>query len=261
MANQYADKFAELINKSVDEQTEFFLRSFIFELGDNWVEIPRLATNFKNYIKTLGTGGNMLNYTQVSDFLQKEGQARTSYQRKAELVDIDIDANNVLSITEIFLLLYKILILKAYYKRTGETPKHDLSGNPTEITCIGNELLDELFTLPIGLDPELEKAISDFMQRKKSREDKIGQLEEASQAEEGVKSLRAKNELAQLLAEDTTWINREELTLNAARKKTAKNSGDEALKAKRQKEEEELKQKQEASRNKLKSMASRFEQN
>jgi hypothetical protein len=51
---------------------------------------------------------------------------------------------------------------------------------PVDIVCcsvgVGDQLLDELFTFPLGLDPEIEKAIEDFTAMKKEREEKIRTL-------------------------------------------------------------------------------------
>lgn len=227
-------------------------------MGDDWVSVPRLATRYKDYIKALGDGSTELNAVQASDFLQKEGATRTGSERKLELVDIDLDCNNMLALIELLLLIHKKMILLAYYKRVGGSPKVDLEENAIGVTGVGSELLEELFTLPVGLDPALEKAIADFMARKKAREDLMNDLEVKSKSG-GVKALTAGNELAQLKAQDTTWMNKEELTLNAARKKASKNSGDEALRAKKEAEESQKAAAREASRNKLKSMASKFE--
>lgn len=60
--------------------------------------------------------------------------------------------------------------------------------------------MDELFTLPIGLDPELEKAIEEFTATKKKQELKVKDLQERA-AQGGVKGLAAKNELEQLEAQ------------------------------------------------------------
>lgn len=234
------------------------MKSFIFELADDWVEVPRLATKYKDYLKQTGEGKPDLNAAQASDFLQKNGKTRTAIERREELKDIDLDKNDRIAFIEYLLLHYKKLVLLSYFKRTGEKNTHDLSQDGIGVTGVGPQLLDELFTLPVGLDPALEKAIEEFTAQKKAREDKMEELTNLSQ-ESGVKGLRAKNELAQMQSEDVTSMNKMELTLNAARKKASKNSGEQALQEKKKKEEEEEKAKREASRAKLRSIASKFE--
>jgi hypothetical protein len=89
------------------------------------------------------------------------------------------------------------MILEAYYKRTGLACPHDLSNGGVGVVGVGKELLDELFTLPMGLDPALAKAIEDFMAQKKAREAKVKELE-GKAAAGGVKGLAAGNEIKQM---------------------------------------------------------------
>lgn len=134
----------------------------------------------------------------------------------------------------------------------------DLSNEGVGLTGVGDMLLEELFTMPAGLDPELEKAIEDFASMKKEREAKIKRLETVA-AGGGVKGLTAKNELAQMHAQDQTSMNRMELTLEAAKRKAAKFSGEAALAKKKAEEEAESKKKQEESRSKLRARAAMFD--
>ena len=96
------------------------------------------------------------------------------------------------------------------------------------ILGVGHKLLDELFTLPVGLDPELEKAIEEFTEKKKERNAKMKDLSDKA-AVGGVKGLAAKNELEQMAAGDKTELNRLEVTLEAAKKKASKSNGEAAL--------------------------------
>lgn len=169
-----------------------------------------------------------------------------------------MDKNDRIAFIEYLLLHFKKMILLAYYKRTGENNPHDLSNEGIGVTGVGDQLLDELFTLPVGLDPALEKAIEEFTAQKKAREKKMEELAKLSQ-ESGVKGLRAKNELAQMQSEDLTEMNKMELTLNAARKKAAKNSGEQALQEKKKREEEEKKAKIAEGRARLAKIASNFQ--
>ena len=50
---------------------EFFLKSFIFALGDDWTEVNKLATKFKDYLRLINEK-DTLNAAQASDFLQKQ---------------------------------------------------------------------------------------------------------------------------------------------------------------------------------------------
>jgi hypothetical protein len=175
-------KFAELCEKSVDDQQELFLKSFIFALGEEWKLLNVLNKTYKKYVIEGGENKPDLNVVQASDFLQKNGAERTATQRKQEITDIDLDNNNRISFCEYLLLQYKGMILTEYYKRTGETNNYDLSKNGVGITGVGYQLLDELFTIPTGLDPELERAIEELTAIKKARENKAKDLQKAAAA-------------------------------------------------------------------------------
>eukprot|EP01116_Phalansterium_solitarium_P001382 TRINITY_DN11187_c0_g1_i1.p1 TRINITY_DN11187_c0_g1~~TRINITY_DN11187_c0_g1_i1.p1 ORF type:complete len:276 (-),score=114.43 TRINITY_DN11187_c0_g1_i1:117-944(-) len=251
-------KFAELCTQDVDAQAEFFLKSFIFDLGDDWKEIPRLLKDFRKYVRDGGEGFPDLNVVQAADFLQKNGLERTATQRSEEIRDIDLDQNQRISFVEYLLIHFKLMILQAYYKRTEQPVAEDLSKKGVGITGVGTKLLDELFTMPVGISPELEKAIEEFAATQRAREAKLTELRTKAAAG-GVKGLAAANEIKQLESADQTGTNRLELTLNAAKKKAAKGSGDEALAARKKAEEEEAKRKAEESKAKLKAKAALWE--
>jgi len=235
----------------------FFLKSFIFALGDDWKEVLRLSKEFSKYLQDNPSQVKELDSTHAADFLQKNGKTRTALQRKNELRDVDLDFNEKISFIEYLLLHFKGMILTEYYKRMQMQPEEDLSNNAVGITGVGFKLLDELFTLPLGLNPALEKAIEEFTANKKARESKMKDL--LSKADQGgVKGMAAKNEFDQLSAADSTEMNRLELTLNAAKRKAAKTSGEQALKEKQKAKEEEENRQKEDSRARLAARAAAF---
>ncbi len=77
--------------KSIDDQVEFFLKSFIFDLGDDWKDVSKLSNLFRTYLRQAGEGKDDLNPIQAADFLQKNGIERTALQRNNEIADIDLD--------------------------------------------------------------------------------------------------------------------------------------------------------------------------
>lgn len=253
----YADKFAELVKMDTDAQMEFFLKSFIFGLGDNWKEVPRLATLFKDYLIEQSEK-NDLDPVQASEFLQRMGRTRTAIERRRELADIDLDSNDRICFTEYLLLHYKVMILTEYFKRKDMQPTVSLENDGVGLLDVGEMLLEELFTLPLGLSPEIEAAIEEFMAKKKERESKIAELKEKMKAG-GVKGLTAKTELVALENSDMTEFNRVEITLAAAKRRSAKESGAVALEKKQLKEKEEKAAAALASRQKLAARAAMFE--
>jgi len=256
-------QFKDLTQKAIDDQMDFFLKSFIFALEDNWKDVVKLSEAFAKYVKNGGEGKDDLNPVQAADFLQKNGLERTALQRKEEVTDIDLDHNGRICFVEYLLLHYKVMILQEYYKRTGEISKDDFSKGGIGITGVGFKLLDELFTLPLGLDPELIRAIDEFTAKKKAREARVNELQDKIDKAGGAASVAARtaeHELKAMANEDKTDMNRIEITLEAAKKRSSKSSGEVALQQKKKQEEDEAKRKREDGRSKIKDMAATWNQ-
>jgi len=249
--------FADLCQKPIEDQQEFFLKSFIFVLGDNWKQVPKLGTAFRKYLHEAGEGKDDLNEVQASDFLQKNGLTRTAIQRKNELSDIDLDNNKRISFVEYMLLHFKFMVLTEYFKRKEQAPTMKLNA---EIDCVGltgvgTLLLDELFTLPTQLPAELVEALEKFTATIRAKEKRLKELREKASTG-GVKGMAAQNEIIQIEKEDPTELNRLELTLNAAKKKAAKTPSSEvALQEKLANEKKEEQEKKRASQQRLKEKA------
>jgi len=212
-----------------------------------------LSKRFKKYLKDQ-TEKKDLNHVQASDFLQQNGKTRTGLERKKECKDIDLNSDGRICFIEYLLLHYKCMILKAYYKRTEKAIEEDLSRDGVGVTGVGDKILEELFTLPMGLDPKLIAAIEEFTAKKRARESKMAKLEKKA-AKGGVLGKAAKNEIEQMMSQDLTAMNRIELTLKAAKKKGMKKSGEKALEQKRQAEEKKKADKLAAGRSKMAAMA------
>lgn len=254
---KYQDKFKDLCAKPTEDQTELFLKSFIFDLGDKWKELNALEKAFRKRLSDANEAKNDLNPVMAADFLQKNGLERTAIQRKDEIADVDLDQNDRISFIEYLLLHYKVMILNAYYNRTQKSCPYDLTRGGLGLTGVGAILLEELFTMPVGLSPELEAAIEAFTAQKKARESKLAELTGRA-ALGGVKGLAAQNEIKQMEAADMTDTNRIELTLNAAKKRGMRDSGEVALQKRKQVEEEAAKKLREDSRSNLAARAALF---
>ena len=195
---------------------------------------------------------------QAADFLQRNGKTRTATLRKQELLDVDIDKNGRVGLTEYLLLHFKHMILTEYFARHEMAPNVDLSNDAIGLVNVGDMLLEELFTVRLGIDPAVQAAIEEFMQLKKAKEAKISELS-AKAANGGVKGLTAKAELLQIGAADTTNENRVEITLNAAKRRAGKECATVALDQKKKAEEAALQQKRRDSRLALAERARMFE--
>jgi len=250
------ESFQELVDMGIDDQVEFFMKSFIFTLGDNYKEVSKLADAFKKYLSAINETLD-LTPVEAADFLQKNGKTRTAKERTIELEDIDLDHNGRICFIEYLLLHYKVMILKDYFKRQGTKPTVDLSNDGIGVVGVGDQLLDELFTMPVGLSEELEDAIEDFMAQKRARDNHLKDLEELAK-KGGVKGLAATNEIAQIGAKDTSDMNKIELTLQAAKRRAEKESPELLLAKKKEEDEKKLEEQRKASRAALAAKAAAF---
>ena len=216
-----------------------------------------IASAFKKYLDEKNEKID-LDPIQAADFLQRNGKTRTALQRKAELLDVDIDKNGRVGLTEYLLLHFKHMILVEYFKRHETAPNVDLSNDAIGLVGVGDQLLEELFTVRMGIDPDVQKAIEEFMAMKRSKEAKIDALL-AKAAEGGVKGLTAKAELLQIGAQDNTNENRVEITLNAAKRRAGKESASIVLEKNKKAEEDALVKQRRDSRLALAERARMFE--
>lgn len=249
------ERFSQLTAKDNIEQAEFFLKSFVFALGDGWKDVVSLCDTFSQYCDNVAEKHD-LDPVQAADFLQKQGRTRTATQRKEELKDIDLDQDGRICLLEYLLLHYKVMILKEFFKRNQMEPTVSLDNDGVGLTGVGGMCLEELFETPTGISKEILDAIDAFMEKKHAREAHVKALQEKA-ALGGVKGLAANNELIQLENEDKTEMNRVEITLAAAKRRGS--SGSEELVRKKAQEEADKKAKEQESRNKLKQRAAMFE--
>jgi len=220
----FKGKFGDLLKQTVDEQATFFSRRFVFSLQDKYSDVFDLAKKFKAAVESdTSAKGNELSQAGAPDFLQKNGKTRTALQRKQELQDIDFNKDSMIGFIEYLLLHYKVMILKEHFARKEEEPSVDLENDGVGLTGVGHLLIEELFAPPQGIDPELEKMMSEFSIEHAKRETKIRKLKEKVEIG-GVKGMAAKNELEQLQQTDETEMNAVEARIAAAIKKAQKKS-------------------------------------
>lgn len=251
--------FEALCQSDLADQQEHFLKSFIFALAD-WKEVEVLVKAYTKYLADGGEAGKTdLNFVQAADFLQKNGHERTAAERKVEIADVDLDANNRICFLEYLLLHYKVMILTEYYKRTGESHSHDLSKGGKGVSGVGYELLDELFDIPSSLPPELVRALEELTQQKKERAATMADLAEKA-GKGGVKGGIAVQQLAAMKeAGISEEMKRTEAKINSALRKCSKDSAGSALRKKKDAEEKEAAASKAKSRAALKAKTSMWE--
>lgn len=159
----------------------------------------------------------------AANFMQVNGKTRTATQRRAELKDVDINQDGRCTFIEYLLLHYKIMILEEYFRRHEMEPDVDMEDDGVGVTGVGERLVEELFSVPQGLDPDLEAMMKEFSIEHAKRKAKIAELE-ARVEQGGVKGMAAKNTLEQLLGEDQTSMHAIEARIAAAVKKAVAKS-------------------------------------
>ena len=268
--SKFREQFQELTKLSIDEQLEFFLKRYILLLGDQWEDVQTLSNKFAKYTEARNDTSD-LNVTEAADFLQKNGKTRTANERKEELKDIDLDNNGRIAFIEYLLLHYKVMVLKDFFGKKGQSvPKeYDLSKDGIGVTGVGDYILEALFTFGKDVDPEIEKAIENLMKERKERENKIAKLKAVvdDSSKSQVQRMKAKHELYKVENEDTSGANVALIRLMAGRKRVQRNAlkaqkeNEEKLQANKASQEEDKKKKLQESKNKLLQMKRQFEEN
>ncbi|GBG32858.1 Calcium-regulated actin-bundling protein [Hondaea fermentalgiana] len=213
----FVERFTALQAESIDEQRDVFSRRFVFSLGDRYSEVFDLATAFTAACAA-DEGAETLSMAGAANFLQQNGKTRTAIQRRAELKDVDLNQDGRCSFIEYLLLHYKIMILEEYFRRHEMEPDVEMDNDGVGVTGVGERLVQELFSVPQGVDPELEKMMREFSIEHAKRKAKIAELE-AKVAAGGVKGMAAKNTLEQLMLEDQSSMHAIEARITAAVKK------------------------------------------
>jgi len=256
---QLVEKFEELKTQDVDSQCEYFLKSFIFGLGDDWGKVNVITKDFKLSLKSSKQTKN-LEGAQIAELLVRHGKVRTGDQRRKELKEIDKTCHDNVCLLQYLMLYYKGMIIREFYKRIEQDCPYDLADEDSIVTLTGisGVLIEELVTMPNALSPALEKAIEDFSEQKKAKALLMEELTAKAEGD-GVKAKAAKNQLAQIEASDSTETNRMEATLNAAKRKAMKGGGEAALLEAKKKALEEEEAKKAASKNRLKEKSQMFQ--
>lgn len=80
LMGDYRQRFNELCKQDTDGQCQFFLKSFILSLGDDWKKVVELSKKYVKYLELARKDEPDiidLNAAQAADFLQQNGKTRT----------------------------------------------------------------------------------------------------------------------------------------------------------------------------------------
>lgn len=191
------DQFRKVTATSINDQSTFFLRSFVGEFGGKFEEVLDLAEEFKKYAPKEGVVRE-LEEDQAHLFLERRGETLTVRALRDHLREIDLDKNHKVSFIEYALWKFKKTITELFAEKPGNM----------------QALLDQL--------EAAIKAYQEQLARKQAREDKIAGLKEIITTGSGVKKSRASVELDAMMAEDELERNRSEITAGAKKRSAQK---------------------------------------
>lgn len=200
MAEEWTEQFKEVTNKTYKEQAIFFLNAYWDEHQADGEKMWGQVELMEELDEKNGKEGSDLDEMKAHIFLEKQGGTMTVLQLRQKLRKMDLDFNKRMAMIEFLLFSY-------------------------------DEDVQELIKRPQGANEELKKATValataqteiDRIEAEKKR------LTEAASAG-GVKGMRAKNELEQLLTKDNTFLNQALLSAEALVRKAKKAGGDAAL--------------------------------
>lgn len=200
MAEAWTEQFKEVTNKTYKEQAIFFLNAYWDEHQGDAEKMWGQVLLMEELDEKNGKEGSDLDEMKAHIYLEKQGGTMTVLQLRQKLRKMDLDFNKRMAMIEFLLFSY-------------------------------DEDVQELMKRPQGANEELKKATV-ALATAQAEIDRIEAEKKRLTAEVGaggVKGMRAKNELEQLLTKDNTTLNQALLSAEALVRKAKKAGGDAAL--------------------------------
>ena len=211
MREHWKKRFAQLTSLPLEEQCTFFLKRYIFTLneGKKWKEVKALSTEFI----IAAQGDDYLEPPISEEFLHKHNKVRFEE-------DI-LDPEGNLSFIEFCCIYYRKMILQEYFKRYSKEADVNLDDDSKGLNGQTTRVIEEMFAVPVGLDPDLEKLMAEFSLMHAKKEAKEQELKKLAKLG-GVKGLTAQNQLNAMKNEDLSQIHEVEIKVAAALKRAQK---------------------------------------
>jgi len=235
----WKEKFVEITSKKHSEQAIWFLNGFWHELKgqqaeDIWdfvhlmIEIetgqPKLYGNRKSDVKE----GCDLDELQSHVFLEKMKETLTVLELRKRLKALDIDNNKKMALSEYLLDLYK---------KSPQALVNAPQGNADPVKLkAAQDLMDaasDALDAAVKAEKEAQAAQRVLDNEQKTFDYKLSKLKELSENGTGIKKMKAKNEMAQMLSEDPLPLRRARINQQVHTKRAEK-----ALKAAKDKFQE-----------------------
>lgn len=200
--------FYALLQKSHEEQVQFFCTRFIFMLGEEgYEEVKDVAQTFINTLP-FNERELELDHPKTTQFLTDAGHEFVSQkQKQAVFAMLDLDKNKKMALIEYLLFRYKPQILTDYYKRIGETHRIPPEDDEDELFYrtdpdTGYALLYELFGPAYGIDAQLDKLTVTIATGKEKRDKELEELHKKLESTSNVVRKAAEQRIRIMAEED-----------------------------------------------------------
>mmetsp|Transcript_10104 Transcript_10104/g.16964 ORF Transcript_10104/g.16964 Transcript_10104/m.16964 type:complete len:304 (+) Transcript_10104:55-966(+) len=230
-----SERFSELSKMKYADQAIWFLNGFWAEEKQNAETIFKAYQKFVELdkeSKKLGEAGNELDHFWSAKFLEDFDQALTATARKEALRKIDVDSNGNISLIEYCTWKYNKKITDVENAPQGDNQEalNKAQRKLEEVQKALDEVQTSLAKLKLEkeklakLKVELEAALAELKKEEELYKKKCDDLQTKidNPSTSGMQKAKAKNELAQLKAEDPLPLRRATITQEAALRKVGK---------------------------------------
>jgi len=234
-----AQRFKEFTNLTYSEQSKAFLNAYWNEYQGDCEQVWTWTHQFIALDHENGKEGHDLDEFNAHRFLEKLGETRTIKDLRDELRDIDMDFNRRMALLEYLLFHYRKTISDFIRRPQGDNTEEiqqaqdqldqaqaalDIARTAFEHASAEADKAREKAELSAQAEAELKAALNDLHEQERAYQERIEQLTARSEDTNlgVVQRNKAKNELAQHLAEDPLPLRRAKLTTEAATKKAEK---------------------------------------
>jgi len=234
-----AQKFKDFTNQTYIEQAKAFLNAYWGEYQSEVENVWDWTHQFIALDHENGKEGHDLDEFNAHRFLEKLGETKTIKDLRDELRDIDMDFNKRMAVIEYLLYRYKRTISDFVKRPQGDNSEEiaeaqrqlEAAQASLEESRIAQEYATEEARISqekaeqsIQAEIELKAALEELHKQEDAYNTKKIQLERKSEDTSlgVVQRNKAKNELAQHLAEDPLPLRRAKITTEAATKKAEK---------------------------------------
>jgi len=227
-----AQKFREFTSMNYIEQAKAFMNAYWTKINTDTEDIWNWTHQFITLDHENGKAGCDLDEFNAHRFLEKLGETKTIKDLRDELRDIDMDFNKRMALIEYLLYHYKYTISDFIKRPQGGNSDeiHKAQKNleeaqeSLEVARVAQEQAAKEAELLAKAEAELKAALGELHAQEDAYNSKKRDLEKKSEDTNlgVVQRNKAKNELAQHLAEDPLPLRRAKLTTEAATKKAEK---------------------------------------